>query len=154
YVVTYVFFFSSRRRHTRFSRDWSSDVCSSDLPEVMRGLRNGTLHLLQTKSGQHTATAVDSASSFVANGRVVGDAGRRAVTGATVATGAVIMLPIAVAAIASYQQQQQLERALKDIQASLNRIEERMKDEEHGVCDAAESFISVATRSLASGALP
>src|SRR5690606_15055632 len=24
--------FSSRRRHTRFSRDWSSDVCSSDLP--------------------------------------------------------------------------------------------------------------------------
>src|SRR5690606_40271101 len=29
--VASVFFFSSRRRHTRFSRDWSSDVCSSDL---------------------------------------------------------------------------------------------------------------------------
>src|SRR5690606_40637752 len=28
---TFCFFFSSRRRHTRFSRDWSSDVCSSDL---------------------------------------------------------------------------------------------------------------------------
>src|SRR5690606_40247361 len=27
-----IFFYSSRRRHTRFSRDWSSDVCSSDLP--------------------------------------------------------------------------------------------------------------------------
>src|SRR5690606_40119827 len=27
-------FFSSRRRHTRFSRDWSSDVCSSDLEEL------------------------------------------------------------------------------------------------------------------------
>src|SRR5256884_1071249 len=27
----YLFFFSSRRRHTRCSRDWSSDVCSSDL---------------------------------------------------------------------------------------------------------------------------
>src|SRR5690606_39819018 len=26
--------FSSRRRHTRFSRDWSSDVCSSDLDGV------------------------------------------------------------------------------------------------------------------------
>src|SRR5690606_40321273 len=26
------FFLASRRRHTRFSRDWSSDVCSSDLP--------------------------------------------------------------------------------------------------------------------------
>src|SRR5690606_41457918 len=31
--MTFSFFFSSRRRHTRFSRDWSSDVCSSDLPE-------------------------------------------------------------------------------------------------------------------------
>src|SRR2546422_11076639 len=27
----HLFFFSSRRRHTRCSRDWSSDVCSSDL---------------------------------------------------------------------------------------------------------------------------
>src|SRR5687768_18511546 len=27
------FFFSSRRRHTRCSRDWSSDVCSSDLAD-------------------------------------------------------------------------------------------------------------------------
>src|SRR5690606_40465584 len=31
----FVFFFSSRRRHTRFSRDWSSDVCSSDLLFLM-----------------------------------------------------------------------------------------------------------------------
>src|SRR2546429_1231032 len=30
-VATVVFFFSSKRRHTRCSRDWSSDVCSSDL---------------------------------------------------------------------------------------------------------------------------
>src|SRR5699024_12175394 len=29
--VLYLFFFSSRRRHTRSKRDWSSDVCSSDL---------------------------------------------------------------------------------------------------------------------------
>src|SRR2546422_4583480 len=29
------FFFSSRRRHTRCSRDWSSDVCSSDLTLTM-----------------------------------------------------------------------------------------------------------------------
>src|SRR5437762_9225273 len=35
------FFFSSRRRHTRYIGDWSSDVCSSDLPvalEVRQGL--------------------------------------------------------------------------------------------------------------------
>src|SRR6266702_5377162 len=30
-LTFYVFFFSSRRRHTRWPRDWSSDVCSSDL---------------------------------------------------------------------------------------------------------------------------
>src|SRR2546422_6802235 len=30
-VCLFFFFFSSRRRHTRCSRDWSSDVCSSDL---------------------------------------------------------------------------------------------------------------------------
>src|SRR5690625_7272838 len=29
------FFFSSRRRHTRWPRDWSSDVCSSDLVDVI-----------------------------------------------------------------------------------------------------------------------
>src|SRR5687768_18190013 len=33
-----MFFFSSRRRHTRCSRDWSSDVCSSDLEDGPRGL--------------------------------------------------------------------------------------------------------------------
>src|SRR2546427_12025060 len=31
-MVLAVFFFSSRRRHTIFDCDWSSDVCSSDLP--------------------------------------------------------------------------------------------------------------------------
>src|SRR5690606_40661556 len=33
-------FFSSRRRHTRFSRDWSSDVCSSDLGQGRQVIRN------------------------------------------------------------------------------------------------------------------
>src|SRR2546429_5206505 len=35
-----VFFFSSRRRHTRCSRDWSSDVCSSDLARALDGATN------------------------------------------------------------------------------------------------------------------
>src|SRR5256886_5585225 len=34
--VTVAFFFSSRRRHTRFDCDWSSDVCSSDLVRIGR----------------------------------------------------------------------------------------------------------------------
>src|SRR6266508_5354276 len=38
-VLRFGFFFSSRRRHTRWPRDWSADVCSSDLVELgERGL--------------------------------------------------------------------------------------------------------------------
>src|SRR5690606_39398443 len=55
-----LFFFSSRRRHTRFSRDWSSDVCSSDLhgraslsqvarlKEAADAIVDATLRLLRT----------------------------------------------------------------------------------------------------------
>src|SRR5205085_8375995 len=39
-----IFFFSSRRRHTRFDCDWSSDVCSSDL------LKTPLLHLDDSKA--------------------------------------------------------------------------------------------------------
>src|SRR6185503_20584921 len=39
------FFFSSRRRHTRCSRDWSSDVCSSDLGVVISLLLAVFYHL-------------------------------------------------------------------------------------------------------------
>src|SRR2546430_2817521 len=35
------FFFSSRRRHTRFDCDWSSDVCSSDLTSSATIRKNG-----------------------------------------------------------------------------------------------------------------
>src|SRR5438105_6513837 len=47
------FFFSSRRRHTRSTRDWSSDVCSSDLifpPVIIR---------VRTESGWREETHVD-----------------------------------------------------------------------------------------------
>src|SRR5437762_8681053 len=33
-TLSSIFFFSSRRRHTRYIGDWSSDVCSSDLGET------------------------------------------------------------------------------------------------------------------------
>src|SRR5689334_22782159 len=35
-----MFFFSSRRRHTRWNCDWSSDVCSSDLREISVGFKD------------------------------------------------------------------------------------------------------------------
>src|SRR5439155_18345352 len=46
------FFFSSRRRHTRWPRDWSSDVCSSDLSSrrITSGDATGTAHLAQSIS--------------------------------------------------------------------------------------------------------
>src|SRR5690606_15964653 len=46
----FLFFFSSRRRHTRFSRDWSSDVCSSDLrPSSMSLPKNAHLPSFNTQ---------------------------------------------------------------------------------------------------------
>src|SRR5699024_12087564 len=44
-VCFFFFFFSSRRRHTRSKRDWSSDVCSSDLSSQIIQL----LHFLVTQ---------------------------------------------------------------------------------------------------------
>src|SRR3989449_6801898 len=40
----FFFFFSSRRRHTRCSRDWSSDVCSSDLNITLYPVARGPDH--------------------------------------------------------------------------------------------------------------
>src|SRR5260370_8842910 len=42
--VVLLFFFSSRRRHTRFKCDWSSDVCSSDLVAAPRSPRSCSEH--------------------------------------------------------------------------------------------------------------
>src|SRR5699024_11837099 len=41
------FFFSSRRRHTRSKRDWSSDVCSSDLPATLEFLDQATVKVVE-----------------------------------------------------------------------------------------------------------
>src|SRR5439155_15238627 len=49
------FFFSSRRRHTRWPRDWSSDVCSSDLSPKNPLV---PVTLLQPPSPNHRATVV------------------------------------------------------------------------------------------------
>src|SRR5258705_9128167 len=40
FSLLFFFFFSSRRRHTRCLSDWSSDVCSSDLPPDRRRRRS------------------------------------------------------------------------------------------------------------------
>src|SRR5699024_6669237 len=57
-----LFFFSSRRRHTRSKRDWSSDVCSSDLATAVT-LDDPDRALLRTLS---VITAVSGRSTYVA----------------------------------------------------------------------------------------
>src|SRR3712207_8395490 len=44
--IDFFFFFSSRRRHTRYWRDWSSDVCSSDLTDTPPDERTAALATL------------------------------------------------------------------------------------------------------------
>src|SRR2546422_6337251 len=55
YVEPSIFFFSSRRRHTRCSRDWSSDVCSSDLLSSQR-LGHGQAHARAAGVARPSAT--------------------------------------------------------------------------------------------------
>src|SRR5207247_3112703 len=75
------FFFSSRRRHTRSTRDWSSDVCSSDLflvPKMIKYLNMSKLSkkddekLLKefTPSMVIIATSEDNKKSWVQSGQL------------------------------------------------------------------------------------
>src|SRR6185503_10466148 len=75
----YCFFFSSRRRHTRCSRDWSSDVCSSDLwsgdrelpmsanfyPVILAGGRGTRFWPLSRKKRAKQLLALDGTQSMI-----------------------------------------------------------------------------------------
>src|SRR5207249_9390304 len=70
------FFFSSRRRHTRSKRDWSSDVCSSDL--IGRG------YALQDQSPVYPGSAIHPAfGEGEVNGRIAIDPQRLLFTSET-----------------------------------------------------------------------
>src|SRR3712207_6141384 len=82
-LAWFFFFFSSRRRHTRYWRDWSSDVCSSDLltdaghPAVVGGRRGEPdahrLAGLVVGAGGLTATAAPAAGGLGGVARAAGD---------------------------------------------------------------------------------
>src|SRR5256885_7845388 len=60
--MMFFFFFSSRRRHTRLQGDWSSDVCSSDLPQdVLQGAFSADRKLRR----RHLATTRARRDSFL-----------------------------------------------------------------------------------------
>src|SRR3989475_4431530 len=80
--IFFLFFFSSRRRHTRFDCDWSSDVCSSDL-DPRAALGAGSLRIavpgelttaylalkLYQPAARHVVVPFDQIEEYVAAGR-------------------------------------------------------------------------------------
>src|SRR5256886_9719430 len=62
------FFFSSRRRHTRFDCDWSSDVCSSDLvwdaTQAPLTIKNGLANMLGLPEFKVEVIAPDVGGGF------------------------------------------------------------------------------------------
>src|SRR5216683_3463970 len=60
------FFFSSRRRHTRSDRDWSSDVCSSDLAPADIGRDAGRMEIVQRVSEdyEHVLAQIGPAARY------------------------------------------------------------------------------------------
>src|SRR3712207_215854 len=76
YVLVLLFFFSSRRRHTRYWRDWSSDVCSSDLSSCpwhgvlqFPGLRTMVPASLPAAPGRHWDRTEEPAALPEGSGR-------------------------------------------------------------------------------------
>src|SRR6201999_4614534 len=72
-----VLFFSSRRRHTRWGRDWSSDVCSSDLGQIVRFTaaeleRHGMLELVKIEvAGEDRQSVVQGKSVDLGGRRII-----------------------------------------------------------------------------------
>src|SRR3712207_6874426 len=62
--IIVVFFFSSRRRHTRYWRDWSSDVCSSDLKRKLNTNEKKT-QLASTKKKMSMKDLSKTGESYV-----------------------------------------------------------------------------------------
>src|SRR5450631_2223994 len=78
-VLTYLFcFFSSRRRHTSLTCDWSSDVCSSDLESVAGHLDTAKQLREQAARSQHDAAeeARKAARELSEDGVTLRDIGR------------------------------------------------------------------------------
>src|SRR5699024_11854886 len=78
--LSFLFFFSSRRRHTRSKRDWSSDVCSSDLRIklckkcamifllIFNGCRSTILSIIRLVKLSHALQTIRKLSEICMNG--------------------------------------------------------------------------------------
>src|SRR5437763_471010 len=70
------FFFSSRRRHTRYIGDWSSDVCSSDLAPVLAAIGNKTAFEGNLLTFTNSATDADSPAQILTYSLIGAPSGR------------------------------------------------------------------------------
>src|SRR3712207_8331139 len=66
-LIEFFFFFSSRRRHTRYWRDWSSDVCSSDLTMASKSLADEKQYWSVNRSPLKAYTSASMSCSPYAN---------------------------------------------------------------------------------------
>src|SRR5689334_23871409 len=64
-LCLFFFFFSSRRRHTRWNCDWSSDVCSSDLPAELALTFSAAI---ATDEGASEVAVTDAAGASLVDG--------------------------------------------------------------------------------------
>src|SRR3989449_9616548 len=128
--MLFFFFFSSRRRHTRCSRDWSSDVCSSDLPALRPGAVGGNFGgmSLPARGRLHLSLRTVLLLLVVAAALYAGglslffffESARSAVSAVVTVLWlllAVVFLPIALLLF-----RQRIDRPLKDLDAGLARV--------------------------------
>src|SRR5690606_39790476 len=61
---------SSRRRHTRFSRDWSSDVCSSDLVHCNANIQNVIIEISGKRLGVTAVLDEEELAGIITDGDI------------------------------------------------------------------------------------
>lgn len=126
-------------------------------PEIRRLLASGQAHLMQSGTGT-LPTAVDQSGRIVGHARMVGGPGVS--TGGAMAAGAMIplawplLLGAAVGSAAAWSEQRRMERTFAEMQASLARIEHRLRDDDHGALDAADELVALMRPHLADGRPP
>lgn len=121
-------------------------------PAIQRGLADGSLKLMSGGAGLRAVAVSTSTGAIAGNAVVVGSAG------AAAAPAAVAMLPVVLAAgaafAATWAQQRWMERTFAGFQASLHRIETRLRDADLGRIDAAERLLALIGPDIMTGEVP
>lgn len=126
-------------------------------PEVQRALANGTYRLMNSASRQ-LPVAVDSAGKIVKIARVMPSAATTAgggvALGAAAAAAWPIVLVAGVAMAASWAEQRWLEKTFSELRNSLQRIEARLRDDDFGILEAADSLVDLIRQDALEGNIP